>query len=162
VVFKPSRPAKNNATKIIRGYFMEKRLKVAAIMLYVFAAYLILFGLLYLLSPRIMPYHERFLGKTYEQLDPKTAILSLASLKVVGSLALSMGIGFVMMIRFQFSRGDRYAWWIILVMSLLALVPITVISFIIGGVHSPGWSIVISLLVMSVAMAISRDAFKKP
>jgi hypothetical protein len=47
-------------------------------------------------------------------------------------------------------------------MSLLALVPITVISFIIGGVHSPGWSIVISLLVMSVAMAISRDAFKKP
>jgi len=141
---------------------MEKRLKVAAIMLYVFAAYLILFGLLYLLSPRIMPYHERFLGKTYEQLDPKTAILSLASLKVVGSLALSMGIGFVMMIRFQFSRGDRYAWWIILVMSLLALVPITVISFIIGGVHSPGWSIVISLLVMPVAMAISRDAFKKP
>ena len=131
-------------------------------MLYVFAVFLILFGLLYLLSPRIMPYHERFLGKTFEQLDPKTATLSLASLKVVGALALSMGIGFVMMIRFQFSRGDRYAWWIILVMSLVALVPITVISFYIGGVHSPGWSIVISLLVMSVAMAISRDAFKKP
>ncbi|MGA9111922.1 MAG: hypothetical protein ACLPSL_13090 [Smithella sp.] len=141
---------------------MEKRLKVAAIMLYVFAVFLILFGLLYLLSPRIMPYHERFLGKTFEQLDPKTATLSLASLKVVGALALSMGIGFVMMIRFQFSRGDRYAWWIILVMSLVALVPITVISFYIGGVHSPGWSIVISLLVMSVAMAISRDSFKKP
>ncbi len=131
-------------------------------MLYVFAVFLILFGLLYLLSPRIMPYHERFLGKTFEQLDPKTATLSLASLKVVGALALSMGIGFVMMIRFQFSRGDRYAWWIILVMSLVALVPITVISFYIGGVHSPGWSIVISLLVMSVAMAISRDSFKKP
>jgi Na+-driven multidrug efflux pump len=141
---------------------MEKRLKVAAIMLYVFAAYLILFGLLYLLSPRIMPYHERFLGKTFEELDPKTAMLSLAVLKVVGSLALSMGIGFVMMIRFQFSRGDRYAWWIILVMSLLALVPIAVISFFIGGVHSPGWSIVISILVMSVAMAISRGALKKP
>ena len=141
---------------------MEKRLKVATIMLYVFAAYIILFGLVYLISPRIMPYHERFLGKTFEELDPKTAMLSLASLKVVGSLALSMGIGFVMMIRFQFSRGDRYAWWIILVMSLLALVPITVISFFIGGVHSTGWSIVISLLVMSVAMAISRDAFKKP
>ncbi len=141
---------------------MEKRLKVAVIMLYVFAVFLILFGLLYLLSPRIMPYHERFLGKTFEQLDPKTATLSLASLKVVGALALSMGIGFVMMIRFQFSRGDRYAWWIILVMSLVALVPITVISFYIGGVHSPGWSIVISLLVMSVAMAISRDSFKKP
>jgi ABC-type Fe3+ transport system permease subunit len=137
---------------------MEKRLKVAVIMLYVFAAFLILFGLLYLLSPRIMPYHERFLGKTFEELDPKTATLSLASLKVVGALALSMGIGFVLMIRFQFSRGDKYAWWIILVMSLLALVPITVISFYIGGVHSPGWSIVISLLVMSVAMAISKDA----
>ena len=130
-------------------------------MLYVFAAFLILFGLVYLLSPRIMPYHERFLGKTFEELDPKTAYLSLASLKVVGALALSMGIGFVMMIRFQFSRGDRYAWWIILVMSLLALVPITVISFYIGGVHSPGWSIVISIL-MSVAMAISKGSFKKP
>jgi uncharacterized membrane protein YfcA len=141
---------------------MEKRLKVATIMLYVFAAFLILFGLVYLLSPRIMPYHERFLGKTFEELDPKTAALSLASLKVVGALALSMGIGFVMMIRLQFSRGDRYAWWIILVMSLLALVPITVISFYIGGVHSPGWSIVISILVMSVAMAISKDALKKP
>ena len=141
---------------------MEKRLKVATIMLYVFAAFLILFGLVYLLSPRIMPYHERFLGKTFEELDPKTAYLSLASLKVVGSLALSMGIGFAMMIRFQFSRGDRYAWWIILVMSLVALVPITFITFFIGGVHSPGWSIVISLLVMSVAMAISKSSFKKP
>ena len=140
---------------------MEKKLKVATIMLYVFAAFLILFGLVYLLSPRLMPYHERFLGKTFEQLDPKMATLGLATMKVVGALALSLGIGFVMMIRFQFSRGDRYAWWIILVMSLLALVPITVISFFIGGVHSPGWSIVISILVMSVAMAISKGAFKK-
>jgi hypothetical protein len=141
---------------------MEKRLKVATIMLYVFAAYLILFGLVYLLTPRIMPYHERFLGKTFEELDSKTATLSVASLKVVGSLALSMGIGFIMMIRLQFSRGNRHAWWIILVMSLVALVPITFITFSIGGVHSPGWSIVISLVVMSVAMAISKDAFKKP
>ena len=141
---------------------MEKRLKVATIMLYVFAAYLILFGLVYLLSPRIMPYHERFLGKTFEELDSKTATLSVASLKVVGSLALSIGIGFIMMIRLQFSRGDRYAWWIILVMSLVALVPITFITFSIGGVHSPGWSIVISIVLMSVAMAISKDAFKKP
>ena len=68
----------------------------------------------------------------------KRLYLSLASLKVVGALALSMGIGFVMMIRFQFSRGDRYAWWIILVMSLVALVPITVISFYIGGVAFTG------------------------
>jgi ABC-type Fe3+ transport system permease subunit len=141
---------------------MEKRLKVATIMLYVFAAYLILFGLVYLLTPRIMPYHERFLGRTFEELDSKTATLSVASLKVVGSLALSMGIGFIMMIRLQFSRGNRHAWWIILVMSLVALVPITFITFSIGGVHSPGWSIVISLVVMSVAMAISKDAFKKP
>jgi ABC-type Fe3+ transport system permease subunit len=141
---------------------MEKRLKVATIMLYVFAAYLILFGLVYLLTPRIMPYHERFLGRTFEELDSKTATLSVASLKVVGSLALSMGIGFIMMIRLQFSRGNRYAWWIILVMSLVALVPITFITFSIGGMHSPGWSIVISLVVMSVAMAISKDAFKKP
>ena len=86
---------------------MEKRLKVAAIMLYVFAAYIILFGLVYLIWPRIMPYHERFLVKTFEELDPKTATLSLAVLKVVGSLALSMGIGFAMMIRFQFSRGEE-------------------------------------------------------
>ena len=142
---------------------MEKRLKVAAIMLYVFAAYIILFGLVYLTWPRIMPYHERFLGKTFEELDPKMALLSVASMKVVGALALSMGIGFVMMIRFQFSRGDRHAWWIILVMSLLALVPITFISFSIErGLHSPGWSIAISILVMSVAMAISKGAFKKP
>ena len=131
-------------------------------MLYVFATYLILFGLVYLLSPRIMPYHERFLGKTFEELDSKTATLSVASLKVVGSLALSIGIGFIMMIRLQFSRGDRYAWWIILVMSLVALVPITFITFSIGGVHSPGWSIVISMIVMCIAMAISKDALKKP
>jgi ABC-type Fe3+ transport system permease subunit len=141
---------------------MEKRLKVATIMLYVFAAYLILFGLVYLLSPRIMPYHERFLGKTFEQLDSKTATLSLVSLKVVGSLALSIGVGFIMMIRLQFSRGNRHARWMIMVMSLIALVPITCITFFIGGVHSPGWSIVISLLVMFVAMAISKDAFTKP
>ena len=131
-------------------------------MLYVYAAYLILFGLLYLLTPRIMPYHERFLGKTFEHLDPKTAYLSLASLKVVGCLALSIGIGFVMMIRLLFSKGNVYARQIILVMSLVALVPITIITFFIGGLRSPGWSIIIALLVMFIAMAISKDAFKKP
>ena len=53
---------------------MELRLQVAVVMLYVFAACIILFGLLYLISPRIMPYHERFIGRKFEDLkkkDPK-------------------------------------------------------------------------------------------
>ncbi len=141
---------------------MEKRVKIAAIILYVFAAYIILFGVYYLLTSRIMPYHERFLGKTFEQLDPKTAALSLATMKVVGALALSMGIGFVMMIRLYFSKGDPYARWVILVMSLVALVPITVIAFSVGGVHSPGWGLAISILVMLSAMIVSMGGFKKP
>lgn len=128
-------------------------------MLYVFAAFIILFGLLYLISPRIMPYHERFLGRKFEDLkkkDPKMAALSVASLKVVGALALSMGIGFVMIIRYQFSQGNTYAWWIILVMSLVAFIPISAVSFFIGGVRSPpGWIIAGCILVMGVAMAIS-------
>lgn len=128
-------------------------------MLYVFAACIILFGLVYLISPRIMPYHERFLNRKFEDLkkkDPKMAALSLASLKVIGALALAVGIGFVMIIRYQFSQGDTYAWWIILVMSLVALVPISAVSFSIGGVRSPpGWIISGCILLMAVAMAIS-------
>ncbi|NOY69499.1 MAG: hypothetical protein GXP53_08425 [Deltaproteobacteria bacterium] len=138
---------------------MELRLQMAVVMLYVFAACIILFGLVYLISPRIMPYHERFIGRKFEDLkkqDPKMAALSVASLKVVGALAIAMGIGFVMMIRFQFSRGDAYSWWIILVMSLVAFIPIAVVSFSIGGLRSPpGWIIATCILVMSVAMAIS-------
>jgi len=55
---------------------MEKRLKVAAIMLYVFAAFRYPVRAGIFIKSRIMPYHERFLGKTFEELDPKTAYLS--------------------------------------------------------------------------------------
>ncbi|MBW2649137.1 MAG: hypothetical protein JRC53_04885, partial [Deltaproteobacteria bacterium] len=124
---------------------------------YVFAAYLIIFGLVYLFSPTLMPYHQKFLGIAYEELDPKMAFLSLASMKVIGSLALSMGIGFVMIIKFQLCRGDAWARWIILIMSLVALVPILFITLRIG-LYTPWWTIAVSIIVMSVAVIISKTS----
>jgi len=134
-------------------------LQAAVVILYAVAAFIILFGLVYLLSPRIMPYHEKYLERKFEEIkknDPKMATISLASLKIVGSLALGMGISFVMIIYQQISNGDLSSIWIIFTVSYTALVPTAAVSFSIGGFRSvPGWIISGCLVMVTIAVILT-------
>lgn len=135
---------------------MKKKLKVASVMLYVVSAGALFWGLVYLFTPTIMPYHERFLGMAHEQLEPKVALLFLALIRVAGAAFLSIGIALVMLVTGPFSRGDKWTWWIILVMALLTLIPLLFITLNIG-LYTPWWAVGVMIILVIAAMVISKS-----
>ncbi len=139
---------------------MNKRLKTASILLYVFAAGTLLFGVLYLFKPTIMPYHEKFLGMTHQQLEPNVAFLFLGLMKVIGALELALGIGLIMLIKGRFSKGDNLIWWTILVMCAVGLIPSLYVTLSIGW-YTPWWGIAIMMLLVAVALIISKSSMEK-
>ncbi len=139
---------------------MNKKIKIASILLYVFAAGTLIFGILYLFSPTIMPYHQRFLGMTHEQLDPKTAFLFLTLMKVIGSLELALGVGLIILIKGRFSKGDNLVWWAFLVMAALGLVPNLYVTLRVG-LYTPWWSVAVMIILVAIALIISKPAMKK-
>lgn len=62
------------------------------VFVWVVSCVLIAIGLMYVCSPTIMSHHEKFLGKKYDDLDPKTAALLLHGMKSVGGCFLLAGV----------------------------------------------------------------------
>jgi hypothetical protein len=139
---------------------VSKKLRAASIMLYIVSGVAVLSGLKYIFSSRMMPYHEAFLGMTQEQLDPKVAEFILLQLKGAGAACLSIAVALAMLVKGPFSKGDIWAWWIILIMPLLSLVPLMVISLKIG-VSGPWWVIGIAVILVIAAAAISKSECKR-
>jgi hypothetical protein len=125
-------------------------------MLYVVAGAALLFGFLYSFSPTLMPYHERALGMTHEQLQPEVAALFLTMMRVIGASFLSIGVALVLLVAGPFRKGDRWTWWVILFMGLICLVPILFITLNVG-LYSPWWVVGICIILEIVALVISRS-----
>ena len=142
---------------------MNKRLRVACALLYVFAAGILLFGIVYLLSPTIFPYHERFLGMSHADLvllNSKAASLFVALMKVIGGLELSLGFGLAILIWGRFSKGDNWIWWTILVMSAVGLIPILFVTLKMG-LYTPWWGVAVMMILVAVALILSKPAMEK-
>jgi len=135
---------------------MNTKRRIASIMLYVVAGVALLFGFLYSFSPTLMPYHERALGMTHEQLQPEVASLFLTMMRVIGASFLSIGVALVLLVAGPFRKGDRWTWWVILFMGLICLVPILFITLNVG-LYSPWWVVGICIILEIVALAISRS-----
>ncbi len=129
--------------------------KIASIMLYITSAGVIIFGLVYLFTPEIMPYHERYLAITHEELPPNIAALFLYMLKGAGSMALAIGISLFMMVRWYFSKGDKFISVIILIMMLVSLIPLLFITLSIG-LYTPWWLVSIIIILVVTAIIINR------
>ncbi|MEQ8223817.1 MAG: hypothetical protein ABRQ37_15995 [Candidatus Eremiobacterota bacterium] len=129
--------------------------KIASLMLYITSAGVIIFGLVYLFTPEIMPYHERYLGITHECLPPKIATLFLYMLKGAGSMALSIGITLFMMVKWYFCKGDKFISVIILIMMLLVLLPLLFITLSIGF-YTPWWLVSLIIIFVVTAIIINR------
>ena len=134
---------------------MNRRLRAASILLYIISGVAILYGFVYMFTPRIMPYHERFLGVTQDKLDPKVLFLILSLLKGAGAASIAMGVGIAMLVKGPFSKGDNWVRWTIFVMLILALVPVMIIALYIG-MYTPWWLIGVMITMVLIAMIISR------
>jgi len=134
---------------------MNTKRRIASIMLYVVAGVALLFGLLYSFSPTLLPYHERALGMTHEQLQPEVTALFLTMMRVIGVSFLSIGVALALLVKGPFGKEDRWAWWIILFMGLICLVPLLFITLNVG-LYSPWWVVAILIILEIVALTISR------
>jgi hypothetical protein len=109
-----------------------KKMAVASAMLYTVMAIFIISGLIYSFTPRIMPYHEHFLGKTHEELEPRTAELILKALRVIGGSFIALGISYGMLIKKYFARGDNWIRWLLFITGITAYIPIFIVTLNVG------------------------------
>lgn len=131
-------------------------MKKACILLYIVAVVAIIFGLIYLFSPAIMPYHERFLGMKYKDLDPRMGKLLLTLMKICGSAFIVIGLTLAVLVRIPFSRNEKWAEKIIYIISFGTLVPLLGLTINIG-LFTPWWIVALALLLVIAAMILSRS-----
>jgi hypothetical protein len=82
------------------------------------AAAAVIFGAVYLLRGRIMPYHEEALGRGFGELDARLQTLLVAMLRVVGGELVACGLALALTIGLSFRNGEGWTFW---AMPLLAL-----------------------------------------
>lgn len=78
---------------------MNKKHKVAAVLLYVVGALLIVLGLTSLVLPVVPPNVQDFVGQRQEQMDPRWVQLFFGSAKMIGVLYLAIGVTAIILTR---------------------------------------------------------------
>jgi len=131
-------------------------MKKARILLYIVAMTAMIFGLVYLFSPSIMPYHEQFLGMKHENLNPRIAKLLVTLMKICGSAFLVIGIALAALVRIPFSRYEKWAEKMIYVIAFGTLLPLLGLTINIG-LFTPWWIVALALLLAIIAMMLSRS-----
>jgi len=76
----------------------------------------------YILTSRILPYHEEVLGVSWDALQPGFQLLLISFVKGGGALALASTIALLIMLFIPFRRGERWARWAIPAFQLPSLI----------------------------------------
>jgi uncharacterized membrane protein len=80
----------------------------------------LIFGLMYLFSPRVFRYHEWVMGKKWDELDSKMKTLLLALMRGIGGAMLALAAALASMIVYAFIPGEAWSRWAIPVVGLIA------------------------------------------
>jgi len=90
---------------------MSTRIKIA------FACYVLVglagmvFGLRYILSPQIMPYHQEVIGVNWGDLSPRIQKMFLAFLHGAGTSMFLSGLSVLILLFIPFRRGEVWSRW---------------------------------------------------
>lgn len=130
---------------------------MASILLVIIAIASIVIGIVYVSTPKIMWYHENFIGMTHEEIsgiNPKLADMMLVFLRGAGVLNFSLGIlGIAVSLR-SFREGEKWAWYAMLISYLVAFLPVLAITHYVGAL-TPFLVIFIMLVVFLAAIVLS-------
>lgn len=91
----------------------------------------LVYGALYLMRNRFMPYHRAALGRAWEELDLPTRTLILALMKVVGGGVLGCTIAGAFVLAGPFIAGDTWANWALLTTILCSFLPAVYATFLV-------------------------------
>ncbi|HSR31012.1 MAG TPA: hypothetical protein VLY63_10640 [Anaerolineae bacterium] len=72
-----------------------------------------LFGVIYLIRPRFMPYHSEAVQSSWTDLDQNMRILILALMRVSGAGLLATGIAVLVLLAIPFRAGEAWSFYAI-------------------------------------------------
>ena len=81
------------------------------------------FGVRYVSTRQFMPYHATVLGRQWASLEPRLQFIILGMLKVAGGGLLGYGVALLWLL-LPVYRGEAWAVWAVLTVSLVVCVPI--------------------------------------
>ena len=80
----------------------------------------VIFGFLYLLTPKVFHYHEWVMGKKWEELDAKMQTLLLSLKRGIGGAILALAVALGSMTIFAFIPGEKWSYTVIPVVGLIS------------------------------------------
>lgn len=110
------------------------------------------FGLIYLFSPKFMPYHEAAVGLSWGEVDSAFQAVILSFMRVVGGGLLATMAAIYIFLFIPFRRGDKWARWaipvVLLIFNTVSLYVMLIMKF--NTPASPPWMVSALLIVLSV------------
>lgn len=82
-----------------------------------------LFGAIYLVRSRFMPYHQEALGKSWQQLDQNLQALLVGLMRTAGGGLLATGVSVAILLLIPFRAGESWSKYSIPVIGLLCAIP---------------------------------------
>lgn len=97
---------------------------IAAFVCYSFVAFcLIIFGVIYLTRPTLMPYHLDAISRSWPDLDASMQTLFLALMRVAGTGYLTTALSMLILLLLPFRAGEIWARYAIPAIGLVQLLP---------------------------------------
>lgn len=134
---------------------MKRKELIIKVIVCLMAAVGLVMGLIYLIGPTLMWYHFNFLGKTQDQLEPRTFELLMMMKQIIGAHFLALSFGVLLLI-IRLAQGDVFVRWSFLVMVLISQLILLYAGFVVhNGV------LIKALGVMEIVLAFFVFIFAK-
>jgi hypothetical protein len=82
-----------------------------------------LFGIIYLVRSKFMPYHQEALNKPWQQLDQNLRVLLIGLMRTAGGGLLATGTSVAILLLIPFRAGEFWSIYSIPVIGLLVAIP---------------------------------------
>ena len=131
----------------------SKSLNIASIMILVIGLTLVAVGVIYSSKGTLMPYHEKFIGMTPSQIrafNPRLMDFVGGSISLLGFLFISLGIANIGLCIASLRKGERWSWITIVSTDAFTFIPLTYVTYVVGGFDIP-FPIMFSALILWVA-----------
>lgn len=141
---------------------MNTRNKIAFSLYLIISISSIIGGLTYLLSSKVMPYHEEIIGKKWEILDRPLQILLLGLMKGLGSGLIGTGVIILVLLLYAFRRGEKWARFTLPFVSLILYTTLFYVTFnakLNTNASTPWYLNLLSIVLIIVAFILSLNSY---
>jgi hypothetical protein len=129
----------------------SKRLNIAIILLLINCVLVLMMGLLYAISGTFMAYHVAFTGKTASQVssyDSELMFLISAFIRLIGFYLIAIAVFSIYIIIHGIKEKEKWAWFCVLFVYLIAVIPTIVITYMITGLLGTPFLITVVLIIL--------------